>query len=283
MTAINSSQPAFSRKRRASPFSYAYGAVGWWKGENNAQDSIGANHGALRKGATFSSGNVGQAFSLDGSSGFIEIPDASALRPVSLTLEAWVAFDTAAGPRVVFAKPVGTGTSDSYALWLQPGFLNGAVGDATGLGPIINAAFLPAGGSWHHLAYTFDNAGKQQALYIDGIQVAAGQVPKSIGYDAQPLLLGRDTENGIPQFFLAGRIDEATIYSRPLSAAEITVLGGSDDLELGGNFDPIAIGIGDENKQVVAGSMAARAPDQPDVAGAKWSAQSRILVHSPGS
>jgi hypothetical protein len=163
----------------------------------------------LRKGATFSSGNVGQAFSLDGSSGFIEIPDASALRPVSLTLEAWVAFDTAAGPRVVFAKPVGTGTSDS--------------------------------------------------------------------------LLGRDTENGIPQFFLAGRIDEATIYSRPLSAAEITVLGGSDDLELGGNFDPIAIGIGDENKQVVAGSMAARAPDQPDVAGAKWSAQSRILVHSPGS
>ena len=47
------------------------------------------------------------------------------------------------------------------------------------------------------------------------------------------------------------------------------VLGGSvvNDLELGGNFDPIAIGIGDENKQVVAGSMAARAPDQPDVAG----------------
>ena len=43
------------------------------------------------------------------------------------------------------------------------------------------------------------------------------------------------------------------------------VLGGSvvNDLELGGNFDPVAIGIGDENKQVVAGSMAARAPDQP--------------------
>jgi hypothetical protein len=56
------------------------GAAGWWKAENNAQDSIGANHGVLRNGAGFSSGSVGQAFSLDGTSGFIEIPDAPALR-----------------------------------------------------------------------------------------------------------------------------------------------------------------------------------------------------------
>jgi hypothetical protein len=33
-----------------------------------------------------------------------------------------------------------------------------------------------------------------------------------------------------------------------------------NDLELGGNFDPIPIAVGDENKQVVAGSMATRAP-----------------------
>jgi hypothetical protein len=197
------------------------GAVGWWRAENDARDSIGSNHGALRNGAGFSSGNVGQAFALDGSTGCIEIPDAPALRPVSLTIEAWVAFDTAAGIQVVCAKPVGSGTSDSYALWLQAGALKGAVGDATGLGPILSAAFVPAAGSWHHLAYTFDDAGKQHALYLDGLQAAAGPAPRSIGYDAQPLLLGRDTENGIPQFFLAGRIDEATLYNRPLSAVEI--------------------------------------------------------------
>jgi hypothetical protein len=46
-------------------------------------------------------------------------------------------------------------------------------------------------------------------------------VTKSIGYDAQPLLLGRDTENGIPNFFLKGRIDEAAIYNRALSGTEI--------------------------------------------------------------
>lgn len=70
---------------------------------------------------SISVGEVGQAFSLNGTDGFIEIPDAPALRPVSLSLEAWVAFDATSGIKVIFAKPVGTGTSDSYALWLQNG------------------------------------------------------------------------------------------------------------------------------------------------------------------
>jgi concanavalin A-like lectin/glucanase superfamily protein/putative Ig domain-containing protein/List-Bact-rpt repeat protein len=199
-------------------------AVGWWRAEGNAQDSVGANHGALRNGAGFSPGKVGQAFSLDGSTGSVEIPDAPALRPVSLTLEAWVAFDTITGIRVVFAKPVGSGTSDSYALWLQGANLMGAVGDAAAIGPILPAAFSPAPGRWYHVAYTFDDAAKQQALYIDGQQVAVGAASKSIGYDGQPLLLGRDTENGAPNFFLQGSIDEAAVYNRVLSGAEIAAV-----------------------------------------------------------
>jgi hypothetical protein len=70
-------------------------------------------------------------------------------------------------------------------------------------------------------AGTVTSATKQQALYVDGVQVAGGAASKSIGYDAQPLLLGRDTENGVPSFFLQGRIDEATIYRRVLSGTEI--------------------------------------------------------------
>ena len=200
------------------------GAVGWWRAEGNAQDSVGANDGALRNGAGFSPGKVGQAFSLDGSTGSVEIPDAPALRPVSLTLEAWVAFETISGIRVVFAKPVGTGTSDSYALWLDGRTLNGAVGDAAAIGPILSGAFSAVPGRWYHLAYTFDDGTKQQALYVDGTQVVPATASRSIGYDGQPLLLGRDTENGVPNFFLQGRIDEAAVYNRVLSAAEIAAI-----------------------------------------------------------
>jgi hypothetical protein len=198
------------------------GLVSWWKAEGNAQDIAGTNQGILRNGADFAPGKVGQAFSLNGTTAYIEIPDNPTLRPASLTLEAWVMFEATSGLRVVFAKPVGTGTSDSYSLWLQDGTLKGVVGDASGIGPILSQSFSPAPGRWYHLAYTFDDSTKQQALYADGVQIAIGTASKSAGYDIQPLLLGRDTESGVPNFFLQGRIDEASIYNRALSGAEIS-------------------------------------------------------------
>jgi concanavalin A-like lectin/glucanase superfamily protein len=56
---------------------------------------------------------------------------------------------------------------------------------------------------------------------------AGGAGSKSPGYDSQPLLLGRDTDNGAPNFFLQGRIDEAAIYNRALSVWEIASIHGA--------------------------------------------------------
>ena len=51
------------------------GLIGWWKGEGNASDSAGANHGALMSGATFAVGIVGQAFSFDGVNDAVKFGD----------------------------------------------------------------------------------------------------------------------------------------------------------------------------------------------------------------
>ena len=190
--------------------------------EGDSQDAAGTNHGTLKGGAGFAAGKVGQAFVLDDSKSSIEIPDNPTLRPASLTLEAWVMLEATSGIRVVFAKLVGTDTSDSYALWLQDRTLKGVVGDASDIGPILSQSFSPALGRWYHLAYTFDDSTKQQALYADGVQIAIGTASKSPSYDTQPLLLGHDTENSAPNFFLQGCIDEASIYDRALSEAEIS-------------------------------------------------------------
>ena len=76
-------------------------------------------------------------------------------------------------------------------------------------------------GQWYHAAYTFDDGARQQSLYLNGVLVATGTVTKPIGYDAQPLVLGRGRTNGTPSFFLQGRIDEAAVYGRALSWPEI--------------------------------------------------------------
>jgi hypothetical protein len=196
------------------------GLLGWWKAEGNALDSAGTNNGVLQGGAGYAAGNVGQAFSLDGSTGCVQIPDAPALRPVSLTVEAWVLFHSTSGVRAVFAKPVGSGPNDSYALWISSGILNGEVCNAAGCTQLSATTQLTAE-TWYHVAYTVDDSAKQQKLYVDGVQVASAATTVSAGYDIQPLLLGRDTENTRPNFFLQGLIDEASIYDRALTPAEI--------------------------------------------------------------
>jgi hypothetical protein len=197
------------------------GIIGWWKAEGNALDSAGANNGVLQGGAGFTAGEVGQAFALDGVAGCVEIPDAPGLRPASFTLEAWVLFDSISGLRTVFAKPVDIGTNDSYTLWLNSGTLTGIICDATSAGAQLAAPEPLTTGTWYHVAYTVDDTARQQALYVNGVQVASGATTLSAGYDTQPLLLGRDTENGAPDYFLQGNIDEAAIYNRALTSAEI--------------------------------------------------------------
>src|SRR5207245_815668 len=42
------------------------GLVSWWRGQGNALDETGSNHGTLAGNTSFGPGRVGQAFVLDG-------------------------------------------------------------------------------------------------------------------------------------------------------------------------------------------------------------------------
>src|SRR5205085_761073 len=67
------------------------GTTGWWKGENNANDAVDGSNGTLNGGATFATGKVGQAFSFNGISSFVQVPHSSRINPIaSFSIEAWV-------------------------------------------------------------------------------------------------------------------------------------------------------------------------------------------------
>ena len=197
------------------------GMISWWRGENNATDSVGTNHGAITNGVTYAAGEVGQSFLLDGTSGYVVIPDSPGLHPASVTLEAWVLFNATNGFRLIMGKPVGGGVLDSFALWLSDGVLNGVICDVVSGGPIIGYTMLPVIGQWYHLAYTYDGVTLQQVLYVNGAAVANGTGYQDAGYDSHPMLIGSDNDNGVQDGFFSGQIDEASIYNRALTANEI--------------------------------------------------------------
>jgi hypothetical protein len=196
------------------------GLVAWWPGEGSALDVVGGNNGTLQNGAGYAAGMVGQAFLLNGVNQYIAIPDNPSLRPRSVTLEGWFNFTATDGLRQLMGKTYGSGWMDSYAVWYNSGTLCGGVAGTSEM-PALSYSWTPIPGSWHHLAYTFDDDTKAHVLYLDGTAVSAGQANVSIAYDAHPMIIGADTENESRAFFFPGLIDEVALYSRVLSADEV--------------------------------------------------------------
>ncbi len=207
------------------------GQVSLWSGEGNASDSVDGNNGTLQpvgNPPTFPTGRVGQAFSFDGTNDHVLVADSASLRPTSLTLGGWFKFNSTTGTQLLIDKHLGDGFLDSYEIWTDTGTLNGLISDASGFGPFLTAPFSPTLGVWYHLAYTFDDATDTQRLFINGTQVASGSVTKSIGYDGDALLLGASGDADPPNFPFSGMMDEASIFSRALSAGEIASLASGD-------------------------------------------------------
>ena len=64
--------------------------VVWWSGDGHPNDIQGTNNGTF-PAATYASGKVGQAFSLNGSSAFVEIPDSPSVSIAdAISIDAWI-------------------------------------------------------------------------------------------------------------------------------------------------------------------------------------------------
>lgn len=194
------------------------GALGWWPGDGNANDLAGNNHGTLQNGATYASGQVGQAFSFDGVNDVVQVTDAPSLDfspTASLTVELW-AYRTSSNPIMhLVGKRVNCDLSSiNYQLAMNTTTSEGLSFGGNGTtGRVSTGMNLPLN-TWTHLAGTFDGATFR--LYING--QLAGSAFGTLGptNDAPLLIAGA----GSCQTF-GGLLDEVSLYNRALSPAEI--------------------------------------------------------------
>jgi hypothetical protein len=200
------------------------GIISWWPAENNAQDVVSHYDGMLQNGATFATGLVNQAFSLDGIDDAIVVNNNLGLNPTSITIEAWVNPDSvpAGALKDVVTKWGFDSARDSYLL----GLINngsgiaviGGIGDGETGDPGLSGGIVSLK-KWNHIAMTYDAASGLHRLYLNGMQVNQRVRANGIFPTTSRVFIGSEDSN--QSRFFSGLIDEPTIFARALTDAEI--------------------------------------------------------------
>jgi hypothetical protein len=205
----------------------ATGLVAWWKGNDNAYDSIGGNNGTLQGSASFVPGKEGLAFSLNGSTDFVQVlnPQNIPVGNSSRTISAWV---KSSGGTNLYQGIVGYGTPASgQVLFFEWG------GNDVDLNRLytMNLSWGARGATiltydtWYHVALTHD--GTYTRLYVNGQLDASESMTQNTVMNGAGLRIGLSPDfDGWHRYF-KGLIDEVKIYNRTLSDSEVSSLAGT--------------------------------------------------------
>jgi len=156
-----------------------------------------------------------------GSSGIVTIPNAGDLDPYPFTATAWFRTTNSLAPPAVIAAKYADASYDGWALCVQGGHLRGFFysSGASGNKAIdVTTGPLVADGGWHQAALVVDLSGGK--LYLDGNLLSATGWAGTPGgtTSSAPVTFGA-LQNG---YSLFGEVDEVTLWSRALSATEIS-------------------------------------------------------------
>ena len=209
------------------------GMVGWWPGDNNANDISGLhNNGALQGGAGYAAGEVAGAFSLTNATDFIAVPDNSSLNfgTGDFSMDAWIKTSDASDILNIVDKRTGTSSNPvGYSFFIVAGKLACQVDDGQGTLNHVSNTTPVSDGKWHLVAVTIDRKSKTGGkLYVDGAVIFTFDPttrPRSISNNVK-LLIGQRYLDPATNF--QGQIDELEIFNRVLQSTEISSIFTAD-------------------------------------------------------
>jgi len=203
------------------------GLAAYWSFDEGAGSiahdaTVNANHGTLMNGPAWVNGYSGKALEFDGTNDYVYVPDDVSLRPVAITLIAWL-------------KPLTLPASGTYGPLIKrtPAWLDDANWQLQVL-PTgrVNLEFFNGSwessqmtdsalklNEWNHVALTFVN--REVRVYINGRLDPAFPYTTfknlNVNYTS-PVIIGKG-EGDVFQ----GILDEVKVFNRALSAEEILV------------------------------------------------------------
>jgi hypothetical protein len=213
------------------------GLVSWWRGESDAVDNLGVNSGFLQGGMAFANGQVGQAFSFNGTDADVKIPASASLNVGAgngLTVDLWINPNDVSSQRPLIEW--NSGTHDAH-FWIATPISSGGTGpgslyanliDANGNDHIIvSAPGIVTTNVFQHVALTYDKSSGNAVIYLNGAAVMQQNLGIFTPKTTADLYLGlRPFDVGAGLRFY-GLMDEVDLFNRALSASEILAIYNS--------------------------------------------------------
>ena len=220
--------------------------VYWWTMNDNAYnktiaDYIANNNGTAQQNTSVlhSYGQNGGALTFNGTSDYVSISDSTSLKPSTITVSAWVKFNSLTSSTqcgtapssqeyIVFKRNSLTGSDfEGYNLLEQSGNLYFVVSSPDQHQDFAVSKTSITTGGWHHVVGVFQKP--NILLYLDGVQGTSGTHNYDLDSSTRPVFLGRSGEcdgpgEGNYDAYLNGSLDDVQIYNRALAADEITAL-----------------------------------------------------------
>ncbi|HRT06935.1 MAG TPA: protein kinase [Candidatus Paceibacterota bacterium] len=212
------------------------GLVAWWRGEGNAQDAAGTNHGVLVGQVGFAPGMVGLAFRFNGTNGYVRIPKNPSLTfSNQVTFELWFQDQS---PVPYYAglvsdrgraegkiQPTVALAPEGIALYFNDPLVDDRIHSTA-----FEVSYSPRpvqARAWIHLAAVFEqcSAGEVELrTFVNGKRTVTARRRGSLAntINDNPFILGAQSEP--PILFFEGLIDEVSVYNRALTDQEITAV-----------------------------------------------------------
>ncbi len=210
-------------------------------GNNTVLDLSGNNKNGTAYGdLQYAEGKFGFAAQFDGLNDYISGPSIE-VKDKDFTVSFW--FKTTDTEGYMLDARQGIGYEQGYYLisFDKPsaGIYFGLQG--TGGSTQVSSTDM-ADDSWHMA--TGIRSGKEITFYMDGIQIASDNTDNLLGLDVPPIYLGCRYRNaGSGYYYYEGLLDDFRLYSRALSAEEVTELYNMSQVPIPATFWLMAGGL----------------------------------------